>query len=103
MYTNADMLSNKMNLLKLGMAANGPDIVCVNEVKPKNYRYEPFAAESSIDRSNRFGCGSLDYEFLPNNLENKVGRGQAIYFKNFIDAKQNNDIIDIILSLCILD
>ena len=35
LYSNADSLSNDMDLLKLRIAADLPDIVCVKEVKPK--------------------------------------------------------------------
>ena len=49
LYTNADQLSNKMDLLKLRVQTDLPDIICVNEVKPKNSRFEPFAAEFSLE------------------------------------------------------
>ena len=72
MYTNADCLSNKMDLLRARAAAYEPDIICINEVKPKNYRYKPYAAESSM--------ADIGYDMIPNNLDNEIGRGQIIYY-----------------------
>ena len=72
MYTNADCLSNKMDLLRARAAAYEPDIICINEVKPKNYRYKPYAAESSM--------ADIGYNMIPNNLDNEIGRGQIIYY-----------------------
>ena len=88
LYTNADQLSNKMDLLKLRIAADLPDVVCVNEVNPKNSRYEPFAAEYSLDQSNRFDSCPAQYSYIPNSLDSKIGRGQAVYFKSTMDAKR---------------
>ena len=39
MYTNADVLTNKMDLLRSRCLVELPQIVGVNEVKPKNCRY----------------------------------------------------------------
>ena len=49
-----------------------PDIILVDEVKPKRHRYKPFAAEFSLK--------DIGYEMIPNNLDNEIGRGQAIYY-----------------------
>ena len=38
-YTNADVLSNKFNILLLEVDRINPDIIAVTEVKPKNSRY----------------------------------------------------------------
>ena len=49
LMTNGDQIGNKMDLLRARIAAYKPDIVCINEVKPKNSRYQPFAAEFNLD------------------------------------------------------
>jgi hypothetical protein len=61
-----------MDLLRARAAVYEPDIICVNEIKPKNYRYKPFAAESSLS--------DIGYDMIPNNLDNEIGRGQIIYY-----------------------
>ena len=80
-YSNADVLSNKMDILRHRVSARKPDVICINEVKPKNCRFEPFAAEFSFYES-------AGYKFLPNNIENEVGRGQVVLYKKCLDAKQ---------------
>ena len=80
-YLNADTMSNKMDLLSQRAADRRPDIIAINEVKPKHYRFKPFAAEYSLP-------DSAGYAFIPNNLESDTGRGQVIMHKRSLDAKQ---------------
>ena len=49
LYTNADTLSNKMNLLLQQIDKNKPHIICITEVKPKNYRYSLQTSEINIE------------------------------------------------------
>ena len=80
MYTNADVLGNKMDLLKARVAALKPAVICVNEVKPKNERYTPMAAE--------YNMKELGYELLENNMTTGRERGQIMYILKEMDAKQ---------------
>ena len=79
-YTNADVLSNKVDLLIARISVYDPDIICINEVKPKYCRYEAFVAE--------YNLSELGYEMFDNNMENKQERGQVLYVKCNIKAKR---------------
>ena len=72
-YTNADTLSNKMNLVIDEVGRIKPQIIGITEVKPKNYRYELQPTELNIP-------GYVLYENLSAN-----GRGICIY----VDEKLN--------------
>ena len=80
-YTNADQLSNKMDLLKARIEDNRPDIICINEVNPNNPRFKPLPAEFSLDES-------YGYDFKPNNIGENGMRGQVMMCKSALDAKQ---------------
>ena len=80
MLTNADQLNNKMDILKARIRDESPEIICINEVKPKNYRYKPFAADYSID--------NLGYIMFENNVENDKGRGQVIYISKELTPRK---------------
>ena len=81
LYTNADSLLNKLDLLDKRIATTLPEVVCINEVKPKRTRYEPYAAEFSPLRPG--------YSFFDNNVgPSSSGRGQVIYAKSDINAKR---------------
>lgn len=48
-----------------------PSIICLQEVKPKNYRYERTTAEYILD----------GYEIVEQNLHSDMGRGLIIYVR----------------------
>lgn len=79
-YTNADTLTNKMTELKARIchAENIPDIIMVNEVKPKNSRYKPTEAELKIN----------GYDITHTNVVNDEGRGNIIYTKDYLKARE---------------
>lgn len=80
MYTNADVLTNKIDLLKTRCQAELPQIVAINEVKPKNQRYKVLPAEFNMDE--------LGYDMFPNNILEDHGRGQLLYVSKELDAKR---------------
>ena len=80
MYTNADVLTNKMDLLKARCQIEVPQIVAINEVKPKNQRYNVLPAEFNMD--------DLGYDMFVNNIEENRGRGQAMYVTKELHAKR---------------
>lgn len=69
-YTNADCLTNKINELRLLVRNHKLTIVGITEVKPNIFRYDLADAEVAI------GC----------NLQNKTGRGVALYIRDNIQA-----------------
>ena len=71
MYTNADVLTNKTDLLQSGCKAEMPHIIGINEVKPNNQRYKLFSAEFNLEE--------LGFDMFPNNIEEDTGRGQLLY------------------------
>ena len=73
LYTNADQLSNKRDLLQARIDSVDPDIVAVNEVHPKNARFKPLASEFSPEKASQ-------YDYFPNNIGGP-GRGQIFFFK----------------------
>ena len=68
-----------MDLLKARVAALKPAVICVNEVKPKNERYTPMAAE--------YNMKELGYELLENNMTTGRERGQIMYILEEMGAK----------------
>ena len=79
LYTNADVLTNKIDLLRARCQAELPSIVAVNEVKAKNSRFKVFRAEFNVE--------DLGYDMFPNNIEENVGRGQLMYVSKELNAK----------------
>ena len=61
LYTNADVLTNKIDLLRARCQAEIPSIGAVNEVKLKNSRFKVFLVE--------FNMEDLGYDMFPNNIE----------------------------------
>ena len=80
MYTNADQLPNKIDLMKNRCMVEVPHVIGINELKPKNAMFKPFAAE--------FNMEELNYRMFPNNIEEEVGRGQLLYVSNSLNAKR---------------
>ena len=86
LYTNADSLPNKLIELRdvVRLSEDTPHIIAVTEVKPRNCRYGITKSEISLD----------GYNLHTKNVENKTGRGIALYVHNSLHAapmdKQNN-------------
>ena len=86
LHTNADSLPNKLIELRdvVHLSEDTPHIIAVTEVKPKNCRYGITKSEISLD----------GYNLHIKNVENKTGRGIALYVHNSLQAapmdKQNN-------------
>ena len=79
-YTNPDQLRNKVDETKDRLKIDQPDVILINEVKPKaiaEYSLEDF----DIDPNKQ-------YEPLPNNIENNIGRGQLILVKKNLKHRQ---------------
>ena len=70
MFLNADTLTNKMAELKVITDNIKPDILCINEVLPKNFTRQIHSEEFSLK----------DYEIVPHkNVTDNRGRGSIIY------------------------
>ena len=80
MYTNADVLTNKIDLMKARCQTESPNIVAINEVKPKNQRFNVLPAE--------FNMNELGLDMFTNNIEEAKGRGQLLYVSKFLNAKR---------------
>ena len=80
MYTNADVLTNKIDLLKTRCLAELPHIVGVNEVKPKNMKNKLYAAEFNLDE--------IGFDMFDNNIEEEKGRGQLLFVSKDFKAKR---------------
>ena len=80
MYTNTDQLKNKVDEMMDRIDIINPDIIAVNEVKPKapgKYSMSDFI----IDRHSR-------YEIFENNIDSDIGRGQLVLVKKCWKTKQ---------------
>lgn len=78
MYTNSDVLDNKMEELKLYVNNHKPTIISIAEVKPKNYRYEPNISTYKIE----------GYTLYQSNIENRIGRGVLLYIHNSLVSSE---------------
>ena len=67
MYTNADVLDNKLDELKERIIEQKPDIILINEVKPKKKTTRTIA-DYNMQVSDA-------YEPLHSNIENSLGKG----------------------------
>ena len=66
MYTNADVLTNKIDLLAARIKAELPQIIGINEVKPKYQRFKVLPAE--------FNMEELGFDMFVNNIEEEQGK-----------------------------
>ena len=57
-----------------------PDIIGINEVKPKRTKSQLFPDEFNLER--------LGYDMFPNNIEEDNGRGQILYVSKKLKAKR---------------
>ncbi len=80
MYTNADSLKNKLNEFTTRILDYDPDIICVNEVKPKHMKDQLTEPEFSLkDRG---------YNMFPLNIDNNIGRGMLVYTKESLKVER---------------
>ncbi len=86
MYTNADCLKNKLNEFKVRLSDCNPDIICINEVKPKHMKDKLTESEFSLQ--------NIGYNMFPLNIENDTGRGMLVYTKTIIKAQKVNIVGD---------
>lgn len=75
LYTNADMLTNKMPEFKLLINTEDPDIIFINEVKPKNYKENICEVLFNVE----------GYNLISTNIENRTGRGAIMYVRKEIN------------------
>ena len=73
MYTNADQLKNKLDEMRDRIVQTLPDIIAVNEVKPKA-KGTYSLADFKIDEEE-------EYEIFQNNIDKAVGRGQLMLIR----------------------
>ena len=71
-YTNADVLRNKMNEATERVNIEEPDIILINEVKPKS-------ETAAIPKEAEFKIDEKKYQIYSNNLDNENGRGQVMH------------------------
>lgn len=79
LFSNVDTFStNKQIKLKerLQLMEQTPQIIALQEVKPKNCRYEKFIEEYKLD----------GYDIIEHNLSAKEGRGLLLYVRDDISA-----------------
>ena len=80
MYTNADSLKNKLNEFTVRVSDYNPDIICVNEVKPKHMKDKLTESEFSLN--------DIGYNMFPLNIDNNIGRGMLVYTKSTLKAER---------------
>ena len=78
MYTNADILTNKVNELKTIVKESRPDIIAITESKPKNLTYDINKVEFEIE----------GYTLYTNSLVKDNTRGCILYVRNRITANE---------------
>ena len=88
-YTNADTLRNKIDELKLRLkfAEKKPEIIMINEVKPKNARYSLDEAEISLE----------NYNIITKNIDSNDGRGVAVYVRrglSFAEVEMKTEFME---------
>ena len=79
MYSNVDTL-NKDKLIELGsrLGQEKPDIIMLQEVKPKYYKRKLQAIEYHIQ----------GYEMIQKNVESDTGRGLCTYIKSGFEYRE---------------
>lgn len=80
LYTNADMLTNKMNELNYRVSLEDPDIIAINEVKNQSSKRKSTVNELKLD--------TTGYIMVDNNIDTEEGRGQIVYVKENLNASQ---------------
>ena len=79
-YTNADTFTNKKSelLLRIKAAEKKPDVILINELKPKYSRYKLSEVDIKLEGYNNFSI----------NLQNNIGRGCIIYVNETLIANE---------------
>jgi hypothetical protein len=97
-YTNADVLTNKLDELEGRVKNKWPHVIAVNEVKPKNMEGKKY-------KLSEFSFLKEKYEIYGNNIENKKGRGQIMYVDKMFrpDEVHLETVSDEILVVNLLD
>ena len=80
LYTSADQLTNKIELLRSRCKHEEPNAIGINEAKPKNNRYTVNPAEFNLE--------DLNDDMFENNIERDTGRGQLLYTSKDLKATQ---------------
>ena len=81
LYTNADMLPNKMTELIEVTNIHWPDIIGVNEVKYKNMNGKKL-------KTAEFIINKKKYDIFGNNVEKLKGRGQILHIEKRLRAEE---------------
>ena len=87
-YTNANGLLNKRDELKVCLSTYDIDIICITET---HFSHDIDDAELQID-GYAFYRGDRDFNLYNSGIDNSVsdGGGSIIYYKNYIQAKEND-------------
>ena len=87
-YTNANGLLNKRDELKVCLSTYDIDIICITET---HISHDIDDAELQID-GYAFYRGDRDFNLYNSGIDNSVsdGGGSIIYYKNYIQAKEND-------------
>ena len=73
MFTNADMLTNKMDELEAVVKFHNPDTIGVSEVLPKRFRNQIYSEQFKLE----------GYDMIPHpNIDRNEGRGSILYIKS---------------------
>ena len=79
MFLNADTLTNKVPEFECLIQNHEPRIIGVNEVLPKNFKWQIDAEE----------FGLKNYEmYAHRNVSDNIGRGSLVYVHNSLTSKQ---------------
>ena len=79
MLLNADTLTNKMPEFQLLVRHHKPEIICVNEVLPKNFNRQIYPEEFALE-----GYDMISHS----NVANNIGRGTILYVHRSLVYKQ---------------
>ena len=79
MLLNADALTNKIPEFQLLVRHHKPQIICVNEVLPKNFNRQIYLEEFALD-----GFDIISHSYVANN----IGRGTILYVIKSLVYKQ---------------
>ena len=78
LFTNPDMLDNKMSEFETYIAHRKPMVIGIVEVKPKHCRYQPSSASYNLP----------GFRLFRRNIESSTGRGVILYIHNSLVASE---------------
>ena len=84
MYSNVDQLLNKMEDLRLIIAADKPDIILITEVIPKAQKNPIYEAQININGYEKY----VNFNFTDTELGASGKRGVAIYVNDDLHADE---------------